>query len=241
MIVTKKHSGRVWFMAVLVIAAAALVFFGSTAQEAYAANKAPDTALQPNPANQPEPEVAPTTLTVTLLDEDGAPIRGVGLSIITADFTSRQKGSAVTDKNGKVVYSNLKSGAYYLWANINALRRHDGYGLPAMIREFKSATSYYISESRRFDLSENVETTFTIKRSEFIWFETYLQVVRSGKIVVMNRKTGLQQIIPVASSDYLQIYLPMRSLYQIVTIKNDDFDSWIMEFWAHERLRIELL
>jgi len=52
---------------------------------------------------------------------------------------------------------------------------------------------------------------------------------------------GIQHIIPVASTDYIQIYLPMRNLYQIVTIKDNDYDSWIMEIYAHERLRIELL
>jgi len=74
-----------------------------------------------------------------------------------------------------------------------------------------------------------------------MYFETYLQTVRSGKIIVLNEKNGIEQTIPVASTDYLQIYLPMRTLYKIITIKDNDFDSWIMEFYAHERLRIELL
>ena len=124
---------------------------------------------------------------------------------------------------------------------VNAIRSHAGYGMPAMIREFKSSRTFFLSESRKFDLSANVESTFTVNRGSYILFETYLQTVRSGKIIIMNEKNGIEQILPVASTDYLQIYLPMRTTYKIVTIKDNDYDSWIMEFFAHERLRIELL
>lgn len=183
----------------------------------------------------------PTTLTVTLMDEGGAPLSGISLSAMAADFTGRTMDTATTDQNGKAVFKRLLSGSYYFFANINEIRRHAGYGMPAMVREFKTSRSYFLSESRQFDLSADTETTFIIKRGAYIWFETYLQVVRSGKIIVNNAKSGVQQIIPVASTDYIQIYLPMRSVYQIITIKDGDFDSWIMEFYAHERLRIELL
>ena len=187
------------------------------------------------------PEKVAPTLTITLLDEDGLPISDVGLSAVTADFTAHTKGRATTDREGKAVFRGLASGKYYFFAHFNAIRSHAGYGMPAMIREFKSSRTFFLSESRNFDLSANVESTITVKRSSYILFETYLQTVRSGKIIIMNEKNGIEQILPVASTDYLQIYLPMRTTYKIVTIKDNDYDSWIMEFFAHERLRIELL
>ena len=183
----------------------------------------------------------PPTLTVTLQDEDGAPIRGVTLHAITSDYTGNEKGKATTDETGKAVFKNLHSGSYYFFANINALRHHAGYGMPLVYKAFKTTRSFYLSESRNFDLSANAETTYVIKRAEHIWFETYLQVVRSGKIVILSQKQGMQHIIPVASTDYIQIYLPMRQMYGIVTIKDDDYDSWVLEVYAHERLRIQLL
>ena len=192
-------------------------------------------------AHAEEPEKVAPTLTITLQDEDGLPISGIGLSAVAADFTSNTKGRATTDREGKAVFRGLPSGTYYFFAHFNAVRSHSGYGIPAMIREFKSSRTFYFSESRKFDLSANAESTFTVKRASYILFETYLQTVRSGKIIIMNEKNGIEQIIPVASTDYLQIYLPMRTTYKIVTIKDNDYDSWIMEFFAHDRLRIELL
>ena len=197
-------------------------------------------ALTPS-AYAEEPEKVAPTLTITLLDEDGLPISGIGLSAMSADFTAHTKGRATTDREGKAVFRGLPSGTYYFFAHFNAVRSHAGYGMPAMIREFKSSRTFYLSESRKFDLSANAESTFTVKRASYILFETYLQTVRSGKIIIMNEKNGIEQIIPVASTDYLQIYLPMRTTYKIVTIKDNDYDSWIMEFFAHDRLRIELL
>lgn len=187
------------------------------------------------------PEKVAPTLTITLQDEDGLPISGVSLSAVAADFTGHTKGRATTDREGRAVFRGLASGNYYFFSHFNAIRSHAGYGMPAMIREFKSSHTFFLSESRKFDLSADVESTFTVKRSSYILFETYLQTVRSGKIIIMNEKNGVEQVIAVASTDYLQIYLPMRTTYKIVTIKDNDFDSWIMEFFAHERLRIELL
>jgi hypothetical protein len=192
-------------------------------------------------AHAEEPEKVAPTLTITLLDEDGLPISDVGLSAVAADFTAHTKGRATTDREGKAVFRGLSSGNYYFFAHFNAIRSHAGYGMPAMIREFKSSRTFFFSDSRKYDLSADAESTFTVKRCSFILFETYLQTVRSGKIIIMNEKNGIEQIIPVASTDYLQIYLPMRTTYKIVTIKDNDYDSWIMEFFAHERLRIELL
>ena len=192
-------------------------------------------------AHAGDPEKIPPTLTITLLDEDGLPISDIGLSAVAADFTAHTKGRATTDREGKAVFRGLPSGTYYFFAHFNAVRSHSGYGIPAMIREFKSSRTFYLSESRKFDLSANAESTFTVKRAAYILFETYLQTVRSGKIIIMNEKNGIEQIIPVASTDYLQIFLPMRTTYKIVTIKDNDYDSWIMEFFAHDRLRIELL
>lgn len=198
-------------------------------------------AVLPLSAYAETPEKVAPTLTITLQDEDGLPISGIGLSAVTADFAAHTKGRATTDREGKAVFRGLPSGTYYFFAHFNAVRSHAGYGIPAMIREFKSSRTFYLSESRKFDLSANAESTFTVKRTSFILFETYLQTVRSGKIIIMNEKNGVEQIIPVASTDYLQIYLPMRTTYKIVTIKDNDYDSWIMEFFAHDRLRIELL
>ncbi len=211
-----------------------LLYGGTTCPGAFAA---PEVV---KPAETPAKPLPPT-LTVTLQDEDGAPIRGVTLHAITSDYTGNEKGKATTDETGKAVFKNLKSGSYYFFANINALRRHAGYGMPLVYKAFKTTRSFYLSESRSFDLSANAETTYVIKRAEHIWFETYLQVVRSGKIVILSQKQGMQHIIPVASTDYIQIYLPMRQMYGIVTIKDDDYDSWVLEVYAHERLRIQLL
>ncbi len=226
---SEKPSWRSLFLALPI----ALIFCGLAMGSVYAEEPGQEVA---KPDKKPLP-----TLTVSLKDADGAPISGVSLNAIAADFTGRGKGSATTDKTGKAVFKNLTSGTYYFFANFNAIRSHAGYGLPAMIREFKSSRTFYLSESRQFDLSADVEATYTVNRGAYILFETYLQTVRSGKIIIMNEKNAIEQIIPVASTDYMQIYLPMRTLYKIVTIKDNDFDSWIMEFYAHERLRIELL
>lgn len=198
---------------------------------------APELVKPTDPPAKP----APPALSVTLQDEDGLPIRGVTLHAMTADFTGRENGKATTDESGKAVFKNLKSGSYYFFANVNALRQHAGYGMPLVYRAFKTTRSFFLSENRSFDLSADAETTYVIKRAEHIWFETYLQVVRSGKIVITNQKMGMQHIIPVASTDFIQIYLPMRQMYGIVTIKDDDYDSWVMEIYSHERLRIQLL
>jgi len=238
MIVKKNNSaGAGWLKLAVVLSFVFVVCIASLTPSAYAETTAPDAVKQ---QDSDSIKVVPT-LTITLQDEDGVPISGVSLSAIAADFTARGKDSATTDKNGKAVFTHLTSGTYYFFANFNAIRSHAGYGMQAMIRAFKSSRTFYLSESRKFDLSANVESTYTVRRGEYISFETYLQTVRSGKIIVMNEKNGIEQIIPVASTDYLQIYLPMRTMYKIVTIKDDDFDSWIMEFYAHERLRIELL
>ena len=71
--------------------------------------------------------------------------------------------------------------------------------------------------------------------------ETYLQVVRSEKVIIACKKLGVEQLIPISSIDYVQIYLPMHQMYQLITIKDQDFDSWILEIFSHERMRIELL
>lgn len=181
------------------------------------------------------------TLTLTLQDEDGKPISGVTVSAMEGDFVGKEKKSAQTNENGKVVFKHLKSGTYYFYANINAIQKHAGYGLPGAIRSFKTARSYYISESKQYDLSENVECTFTIKKGAYIWIETFLDVSLPQKIVIVNKKLGIEQMIPVAATDFIQIYMPMRNRYQIITIKDNDFDSWIIEFYAHDRLHIELL
>jgi len=251
--VTKyKSNGTGWLKLAVVLTFVFIAYFAVLTPIAYAAETGADAVKQQDKTNknsvatdspssdQEQVKVVPT-LTITLQDEDGLPISGVSLSAIAADYTAKGKDSATTDKNGKAVFTHLNSGTYYFFANFNAIRSHAGYGMQAMIREFKSSRTFYLSESRKFDLSANVESTYTVKRGAYIFFETYLQTVRSGKIIVMNEKNGIEQIIPVASTDYLQIYLPMRTMYKIITIKDDDFDSWIMEFYAHERLRIELL
>lgn len=224
---------------------ALLLVGGITVSAGFAAEK---TAKEKDPASAQEPvspdaakEPSPTTLTVTLQDEDGLPIVGVNLSAVAADFSGRVMDRATTDKEGKAVFKRLKSGAYYFFGNINALHKHDGYASSAMVRDFKTTRSYYISESQKFDLSDNAEATYTIKRRAFVMFESYLQVVRSEKFVIINQKYGIEQVVPMASIDYLRVYMPMRQTYQIVTIKDNDFDSWILEIFAHEAMRIELL
>ena len=249
----KMNSAGPWWMKLAVVWIFVFAFcLAMPALSVHAEEAGPDIVKQqdktsqnfgdPNSSNADAEQikVAPT-LTITLQDEDGLPISGVSLSAVAADFTARSKGSATTDKNGKAVFTHLTSGTYYFFANFNAIRSHAGYGIQAMVRQFKSSRTFYISESRKFDLSANAESTYTVKRGAYMYFETYLQTVRSGKIIVLNEKNGIEQTIPVASTDYLQIYLPMRTLYKIITIKDNDFDSWIMEFYAHERLRIELL
>jgi len=185
-------------------------------------------------------QVAPT-LTLTLQDEDGKPISGVNLSAMEGYFVGKEKRSAKTDENGKAVFKHLPSGTYYFFANIKSISSHVGYGLPGIIKEFKTSRSYYISEIQQFDLSDNVECTYTIKRGEFIWFETFLDLSKPDKIAIINKKMGIQQRITVDAIDFMQIYMPMRNTYQIITIKDNDFDSWIIDFYAHDRLKIELL
>jgi len=72
-------------------------------------------------------------------------------------------------------------------------------------------------------------------------FETFLDVYKPDKIALSNKSLGIVQTIPVNSADYIQIYLPMRSKYKIFTVKDGDFDAWIIEFYAHEGLRIMVL
>ena len=232
---------RTWYRILRVVLTVTLLYCCMVPQSLYAAEEEQEKIKQQSPAITTDKEVAPTTLTVTLQDEDGAPIPGISMSAISADFTGKEKDRATTDQDGKAVFKKLRSGTYYFFANINSLRKHDGYGMQAMIRAFKSSRSYYISESRKFDLSENVESTFVIKRGAYIMFETYLQVVRSEKIILACKKLGVEQIIPISTIDYAQIYLPMHQMFQIITIKDQDFDSWILEIFTHERMRIELL
>lgn len=243
MTVTEHKSRRICQRALRLIATLLLFCCCMAPQGLQAAEKAEEGAKKPDSSasSTENKELAPTTLTVTLQDEDGAAVVGVNLSAVAADHTGRSLDHATTDINGKAVFKHLKSGKYYFFANINALHSHAGYGMGAMIRKFKSSRSYYLSENRTFDLSADAESTFTIKRGAFVTLETYLQVVRSDKFVLINKTMGIEQIMPLGSIDYLQVYLPMRQIYQIVTIKDDDFDSWILEIYAHERLRIELL
>jgi len=206
-------------------------------------NKENNKSLDNQDSNIPikQQKKGPPTLTLTLQDEDGKPISGVTVSAMEGNFVGMEKKSATTNKNGKVVFKHLKSGNLYFYAKIDAIQKHTGYGLPGAIRSFKTARSYYISESNQFDLSENVECTFTIKKGAYIWIETFLDVSLPQKIVIANKKMGIEQMIPVAATDFIQIYMPMRERYQIITIKDNDFDSWIIEFYAHDRLHIELL
>ncbi len=186
-------------------------------------------------------ELLPPTLTVTLQDEDGQPVSGVELYAMPANLAGKEKARARTDENGKAVFKHLKSGAYYFYANVRALRSHDGYDFPAIIKETKSYSSYYVSETKRFDLGENVACDLTIKRSAYVMFETFLDVYKPDKIVLTNKRLGIGQNIPIGSADFIQLYMPMGEKYSIITVKGGDFDSWIIEFYAHERLRIELL
>ena len=246
---TKKND---WWLKLAVVLVFTLMYCGSAPQHVYAEDNGQVVVKQQEPANStvvnkdnqtidgPPQKVLPPTLTVTLLDEDGAPIVGVDLSAMEGNASGKESGSATTDANGKAVYKHLKSGAYYFFANLKAIRSHAGYDFPAIIKEIKTVRSFYISETKRFDLSANVECTYTIKRNACISFETFLNVFKSDKIVVVNKRMGIGQNIPV-EADFIRIYLPMRSKYQIITVKDGDFDSWIIDFYAHEGLRIELL
>lgn len=193
--------------------------------------------IQSNPDQKQDSPV----LTLTLLDEDGYPVAGVLVSAMEGALVGKERAQARTDDSGKAVFKDLISGTYYFYANITAIRSHSGYELPAMIRQYKTSRSYYISESKYFDLRSNVEYTSIIKRGEFIWFETYHDYYRASGIVVISKKMGIQQIIPVASTDFMQIYLPMHRFYEIATIKNNAFDAWVFEFYSHKGLRLELL
>jgi|GEM_PF-4703396 len=221
--VTKKYSKGYWWRKLSVIVVVSLMYCGLIMQSVYAE------------------EVAMPTLTLTLQDENGLPIVGVDVSAMEGDFVGKKRDGGKTDENGTVVFKHLPSGTYYFFANIKAIHSHVGYGLPALTREFKTARSYYVSESKPFDLSANVECTYKIKKRDYIWFETFLDLSKPEKIALVNKKMGIEQIIPVDNIDFIRIYMPMGSAYQIVTIKDKDFDSWILDFYAHEGLRIELL
>lgn len=221
---------RGWLLPLVVAAAVAAIVCGLAPEGVYAAEN-----------GQAAQKVLPPTLVVTLEDEDGQPISGVEVHAMPANLAGKEKARARTDENGKAVFKHLKSGAYYFYANVRALRSHDGYDFPAIIKETKSYVSHYISETKRFDLSENAKCTLTIKRSNYIMLETFLDVYKPDKIVLMNKMRGVGQNIAIGSNDFIQLYLPMGEKYQIVTVKDGDFDSWIIEFYAHERLRIEML
>ncbi len=221
--VTKRYSKGYWWRQLSVIVVVSLMYCGLVMHSVYAA------------------EVAMPTLTLTLQDENGLPIAGVDVSAMEGDFVGKKRDGGKTDENGTVVFKHLPSGTYYFFANIKAIHSHVGYGLPALTREFKTARSYYISESKSFDLSANVECTYKIKKKDYIWFETFLDLAKPEKIALTSKKMGIQQIIPVDDIDFIQLYIPMGSIYQITTIKDKDFDSWILDFYAHEGLRIELL
>jgi hypothetical protein len=251
--VTKKKFQRTWRPKLWMVLVVAVMYCGLAPHGVYAEDNSRQTARQQVPTssaaagqdsqtadNMPQ-KVLPPTLTLTLQDEDGQPISGVDVSAMAVALAGTESGRARTDDNGRAVFKHLKSGTYYFFANIRALRSHHGYDFPAIIKEIKSIRSYYISESRRFDISQNAECTYTIKRGACIMFTTFLDVYKPDKIVIANRKLGIGQNIPVDSTDFIQIYLPMRSNYQIYTVKDGDFDSWIIDFYAHEGLRIELL
>lgn len=222
-----KWFKRYWRLPLAVAAAVVFIACGLT-QGVYAAENGQE-------------EQKPPTLTVTLEDEDGQPISGVEVHAMPGNLAGKEKARARTDENGKAVFKHLKSGAYYFYADVRALRSHDGYDFPAIIKETKSYRSYYISETKRFDLSADAECTLTIKRGAYVMLETFLDVYKPDKIVLMNKRLGIGQNIPIGSADFIQLYLPMGDKYSIVTVKDGDFDSWIIEFYAHERLRIELL
>jgi len=248
--VTKKYSnGYYWWLKLSVGLVVAFMYCGLMTQSVYAEVIGAEMIQQQNvvsnnlDSNSPikQQKKGVPTLTLTLQDEDGKPISGVTISAMEGDFVGKERKSATTNKNGKVVFKHLKSGTYYFYANIDAIQKHTGYGLPGAIRSFKTAHSYYISESKQYDLSENVEGTYTIKKGAYVLIETFLDVSLPQKIVIVNKKWGIEQMIPVAATDFIQIYMPMRERYQMMTIKDNDFDSWIIEFYAHDRLHIELL
>jgi hypothetical protein len=226
-----KWFRRYWRLSLAVAAMVAVIACGAALNTVYAAEKGPEA----------QKEVLPPTLTVTLLDEDGQPVGGVEVHAMPGNLAGKEKRRARTDENGKAVFKHLKSGAYYFYADVGALRSHDGYDFPAIIKETKRYRSFFISETGRFDLSQDAECTFTIKRSGYIMLETFLDVYKPDKIVLMNKQMGIGQNITIGLTDFIQIYLPMGYKYQIVTVKDGDFDSWIIEFYAHDCLRIELL
>jgi hypothetical protein len=225
-----KWVKRYWRLSMAVVVAFAFIACG-LANQVYAAET----------GQEEQKKILPPTLTLTLLDEDGQPISGVEVHAMPSNLAGKEKERARTDENGKAVFKKLKSGAYYFYADVRALRSHDGYDFPAIIKETKNYRSFYISETKRFDLSENAECTLTIKRGAHIMLETFLDVYKPDKIVLMNKKLGIGQNIPIGSVDFIQLYIPMGDKYSIITVKGGDFDSWIIEFFAHERLRIELL
>lgn len=229
--VRKSFSRRRWYRQLAVVLVAAVMYCGLAAHGAHAADNAPEE----------EKKISPPTLTLTLQDEDGRPISGVEVHAMPGNMAGREKERARTDKDGKALFKHLKSGAYYFYANVRALRSHDGYDFPAIIKETKNYSSHFISKTQVFDLSQSAECSYTIKRSGYIMFETFLDVYKPDKIVLINKKLGIGQNVPIESADFIQIYLPMGDKYQIITVKNGDFDSWIIEFYAHQGLRIELL
>jgi hypothetical protein len=250
--VKKKNFQRTCCLRLAVVLVVAVMYCGLATPDVYAEGNGQQAAGQQvsvSSAAAPDSQTAdngprkvlPPTLTLTLQDEEGQPVSGVYVSAMAVALAGTESDWARTDETGKAVFKHLKSGTYYFFANIKAIHSHRGYDFPAIIKEIKSTRSYYISETKRFDLSQNAECTYTIKRNAYIMFTTFLDVYKPDKIVIASRKLGIGQNIPVDSIDFIQIFLPMRNNYQIYTVKDGDFDSWIIEFYAHEGLRIELL
>jgi len=238
----RKNFKRNWNFKLVIALAYVFIYCGLGTPSVYADDNGQVAGQQvpvSNNAASQGSQVSPT-LTLTLLDADGQPISGVTVSAMPGNFSGKEADRARTDATGKAVFKHLKSGAYYFFADVAALRSHDGYDFPAIIKQIKTTRSYYLSETKKFDLSDNVACTYTINRNACVSFETFLDVFKSDLIVIKNNQMGIGQNIPV-QADFIRIYLPMRSLYQIITVKDGDFDSWIIDFYAHEGLRIELL
>jgi hypothetical protein len=237
--VTSKYIMRHWCWQLSLALVFSFLYCGLATHSAYAEDNGQIVSPQDTVSSNTAVKISPT-LTLTLQDEDGQPISGVTVSAMAGNLSGKEKDRAQTDANGKAVFKHLNSGSYYFFANIAAIHSHEGYDFAAMLKEIKTTRSYFLSDTQKYDLSNNAQCSYTIKRNACIWFETFLDVFKSDKFVLKNYQLGIGQNIPM-NADFIQIYLPMRSLYQIITVKDGDFDSWIIDFYAHENLKIELL
>ena len=183
---------------------------------------------------------SPHTLTLKMVDDKGIPVTGVTVHAMRGNFEGTEADTATTDLNGNAVFRQLRSGDYYFFADIEPIRKHSRYALSRVISYNKTCKSYYISEVNHFEMDRDVNCKQTIMPDEFIWITTFYNTFPPEAIIMKNDDMKLEQPLQ-AGSDFIQVFMPMGDLWSIMTVKDGDYDAWVLEFYAEERTQLNLL